>query len=187
MKLQKKKYKDFTIFYIKEDIKYVESVKKTIDIIEALNDEMFKFVKAIENIFILKTIKFDSSLSYKDIKAIVLSVDLIRKESLIWLAGSLVHEAAHIRQPKTKDNDYYWCEMNATKAEQKLYKLLNDKTLLNYVDPKIGRKEYFDNLKKNQKEGKDNKSKDNVYDQFTDAEGEIDKITEIVYKALSKD
>ena len=169
------KYKSTKIFFLKKNKKYVENIKKAIQIIEILDKNLYKEIKSIKKILILDIKTFDSSLAYKEEKTVVMSTKCLN-ESVLWVAGGLVHEARHIRQPKSKENDYYWCEMNATKGELELFKSANDSYYYDWANPKTKRKKYFKTLKSRQK-----RKVGEVYKQLEDFDQkELEKVRKIV-------
>ncbi len=174
----KKKWSTVTFIYRKGDEKYIDSLKKAIQVIETLSPKLYKKdVKKIKYILIYKSSKLNTSLGYKEQGLVVIPIKMLDSSSLLWNAGTLVHEARHITQPKNKMWDFYWCEMNATKGEMEFYSDCEDKYYYDLVNPKTKRKKYFEELKKRQKE---KSTKKNPYVQLKNTDKDCKKIDEII-------
>ena len=175
-KYSKKKWRMFTFIYKKNDEKYVDVLKKAIQVIEIISPEIYrKDVRKKKYVFIYKSSKLETSLGYKKQGVVVIPTNMLESSLLLWNAGALVHEARHITQPKNKQWDFYWCEMNATKGEMEFYADCEDGYYYDLVNPKTKRKKYFEVLKKRQGTKSTERS---PYTQLKNADNDLKEIDE---------
>ena len=177
-------YKGNKIAFEKSQERHLLKLKKAIDILKIISPNLFQKLQKVKLIVIVKTKIFGSAVSYTEIGTVVVSDKILKNQSLFWVAGILVHETAHILEPKKLKHKLYKSELNATIAEQKFYTEGGDFLYFNFISPSGGRKKYFKDLK--QRELKYKKDNHKIYRQLHESPEDTKKMNDIAYGIASK-